>query len=89
MIARHDLVDILLRQQVLGGHARLIFNERNGVLVVFSLEREVRGHHRKRDVAAHVEPGIVAASEMRHAADDFEPDAVQQDECSHRRAAGK
>src|SRR5258708_38665065 len=51
-------MDVVLRQQVLRGHARLIFNVRDGVLVVLSLDREIRGHHLEGDVASHVQPGM-------------------------------
>ena len=42
VIAGDDLVDVFLGQQVLSGHARLIVDVGNRVLVVFSLERESR-----------------------------------------------
>src|ERR1700683_1162352 len=66
----------------------LIFNNRNGVLVVFSFDRKVRSHHLKRDVAAHIQPRIVAPAEMRRAADHFETDSVQQDKRAQRWTAG-
>src|ERR1700731_438370 len=72
-----------------GGGAGLIFNKRNGVLVIFSLEREVRCHHGERDVATHIQPSVVAAAEVRQGANHLEPEAVQKDESAQRRAAGE
>ena len=57
--------------------------------MVFSLEREVRGHYLERDVGTHVQPIVVAAAEVRHAANDFKPDAIQQDKCAYRGPPGK
>ncbi len=78
MIAANDLVNIILRQLMLSGHARLIFDKGNRVLVVFSLDRKRRGHYLERNVGAHVQPQIVAMAQMRHAANDFEPESVDQ-----------
>src|SRR5437763_3941500 len=54
MIARYNLMNILLRKGVLCRDVWLIFNKRNRVLVVFALNRERRRHHLKRNVATHV-----------------------------------
>src|SRR5438105_2738306 len=54
-------MNILLRQLVLGSHARLIFDKGNRVLVVFSLNRKGHRHHRERDVATHIQPHVVTA----------------------------
>jgi hypothetical protein len=70
-------MDILLRQQVFSGHARLIFDKGNGILMVFSLERKGRGHHLERNVGTHVQPIVVSVPEVRHGANDFKPETIQ------------
>src|SRR5205085_12328694 len=87
--AADDFMNILLRQLVLGGHARLVFDKGNRVLVVFSLNQKGHRQHRERDVATHIQPYVVTAAEVRHAANDFEPEPVQQDERANRRTAGE
>ena len=82
MIAADDLMNLVLRDHMLGCAAGLILDERDGVLVVFSFDREVGGHHWKRNIAAHIQPDVVAAAEVRHGPDDFEANAVQEYECA-------
>jgi hypothetical protein len=55
--------------------------------VVFSFDGEIFSHHLKGNVAAHIEPEVVAAAEVGHAADHFEAQAIDQDERADRGAA--
>jgi len=57
--------------------------------MVFSLDREIGGHYLERNVAPHIEPHVVAATQMRHAAHHFKTDAIEEDECPNCGTAGK
>src|SRR5437016_9132614 len=74
---------------MLRSHPRLILDEGNGVLVIFSLDWKVRSHYLIRNVATHVEPHIVTAAQVRHAAHHFKSDPIQQHKCTNRRTARK
>ena len=89
VIAADNLVNLLQRQQVLRRHKRLILDEGNGVLMVFSLEWEVRSHHLERNVATQIQPHVVAPAKMRHTAHHFKSDAIQKDERANRGTSGK
>ncbi len=83
MIAGHDLANFILRQQVLVGHAGLVVDEGDGILVVLALERKQSRHHPKGKIAAHVGGVVVTASHALHRANHFERDVIQDDACTH------
>ena len=87
MVAADNLVHLGARHQMLGRYYRLIFDEGNGVLMVLALNGETRRHHREGNVAAHVQPHVVATAEMGHAPYRFKAASIQQDERADRGAA--
>src|SRR5215475_10259665 len=78
VIVADDLVNLVFREKMLRSHARLILDEGNGVLVVLTLDGEIRGHDLERNIATHVEPVVVASAQMRNAADDLETDSIHK-----------
>src|SRR5215469_4780045 len=89
VIAADDVVNFALSDQVVGGDQGLIFDEGDRVLVILSLEGKAGSHHREWNVAAHVEPVVVAATQVREAANDFKAHAVDEDEGADRGPAGE
>ena len=70
-------MDFFPCQQVFSGHARLIVDQGDGILVVLTLKREVGRHHLEGNVAAHVGQVFVTPADALHGTDDLKSDAIE------------
>ncbi len=89
MTAGDDLVDFLLRLQVLGLVERPVVNERDRVLYVLALERKQVAHGFQRNKDAGVGAIVAVLSNFCQHTDDVKTNFVQQQRSPDRWAAGK
>src|SRR4051794_23171945 len=78
VVPADDLVNVRLGDLMFRGYPGLIFDERNRILMVLAFNWERCGHHFKGNISAHVQPHVVTAAQMRHAAHNFEPEAINE-----------
>src|SRR4051794_27499078 len=78
VVPANDSVNVRLGDLMFRSHSGLIFDERNRVLMVLAFNWECCSHHFKGNISAHVQPHVVTAAQMRHAADNFEPEAINE-----------
>ena len=80
VIAGDDAASLILSEQVLVGDARLIVEERNRVVCLLTLEREVTAHDLEGNVGTRIGGVVVPAADALQRADDFEAIAIEQNE---------
>src|ERR1700690_320653 len=89
MAARQNVVDLLLRRQIAAGREWAVVQKRYGVFAVLVFQAEQAAHGFDGDEDARVGAVIAILSDFAEHADDFEPDAIQQDGSADRGASGK
>ena len=87
--ARDNFMHFLLGVKVLFLGQRSVIDERDGILAVFTLQREEHAHSFYRHEDAAIGAVITFFADLFDNADDVEVNAVQQDGAAHRRPAGK
>ena len=89
VIAGDDAASLILGEQVFVGDAGLIVDERNRVVCLLALEREIAAHDLEGNIGAGVGGVVVAAADALQRADDFEAMAIEQNERADGGTSGK